>query len=113
MDFIKYLSDKNYIEGENDCWTFIQTVFKDEHNISLPDHPILIDKQDIATALISNIPYEVVNTAEKGNIIYYHNGKNHHAGYALNDKKMIHKTLGGVEVSNIPKNSIIFKVLND
>ncbi|MBQ2391412.1 MAG: C40 family peptidase [Clostridia bacterium] len=113
MNYIKYLSDRSYKNRANDCWTFVQTVFKDEHNVVLPDYPIMTDKQEIATALISNIPYKLVNKAEKGCIVYYHNGKNHHAAYALNDKKMIHKTLGGVQVTNIPKNSTIFKVLND
>lgn len=113
MNFIKYFKDNEYIEGKNDCWTFVQQVFKDEHNFILPEHPILIDKKDIASALISNIPYKIVQIAEKGCIIYYHNGTTHHAGYCLNKKEFIHKTLNGVAVSKIPKNAIIYKVLND
>lgn len=113
MDFVKYFKNTEYIENKNDCWTFIQEVFKDEHNYILPDRPILIDKSEIASNLITNIPYTLVNKAEKGCIVYYKHENIHHAGYTLNDKKFIHKTIKGVQVSNIPKNSIIYKVLND
>ena len=113
MNFIKYFKDTEYIEGKNDCWTFVQKVFKDEYNFILPEHPILIDKKDIATALISNIPYKIIKTPEKGCIIYYHNGTTHHAGYAINNKEFIHKTINGVRIDKIPVKSTIYKVLND
>lgn len=111
MNFIKYFQQNDYKLNENDCWTFIQEVFKDEHGIDLPDHPIMTDKSEIASNLISNIPYKIVDKAEKGCIVYYHNGTIHHAGYALNDKQFIHKTRQKVEVSTIPPKAIIYKIL--
>lgn len=113
MDFLKYFKETEYIDGKCDCWTLVQEVFKDEHNFILPEHPILIDKKDIATALISNIPYKIVQIPKKGCIIYYHNGKTHHAGYAINNKEFIHKTINGVRIDKIPAKSTIYKVLND
>lgn len=113
MDFIKYFKDTEYIEGKNDCWTFVQQIFKDEHNIILPDYPIMIKKSDIASFLIENIPYNFVKKASKGCIIYFKHDKTHHAGYALNEKEYIHKSIKGVIVSKIPDNAIIYKVLND
>ena len=114
MNFIKYFQNTQYELDKNDCWTFVQDVYYDEHKVKLPDHPIMTAKDEIATQLVaSNMPHCVVEKAEKGCIVYYRNGKIHHAGYAIDDKKFIHKTLKGVEISNIPENAIIYKVLND
>lgn len=113
MNYIKYFKNTDFELNKNDCWTFLQEVFKDEEGIKLPDHPIMIDKSEIAAHLQSNIPYRIVETAKKGNIVYYHNGKTHHVGYALNDKQFIHKTRQRVEISNIPENAIIYEVLSD
>lgn len=113
MDFIKYFSDKEYIKNKNDCWAFVRQVFMDEHNFCLPEYPIMGDNKNIASFLIENISYKIVQKAEKGCIVYYKHDTIHHAGYALNDKEFIHKSLSGVTVSKIPKNSIIYKVLND
>lgn len=112
MDFIKYFQDFDYIENKKDCWTFVRQVFKDEHNITLPDAPIA-NKSDIATYLIDNIKIEKQKEAKKGCIVYYTHENIHHAGYALDKKEFIHKTKNGVFVSKIPKNAIIYKVLND
>ena len=113
MNFIKYFQDTEFIENKKDCWSFVQQVFKDEHGYILPEHPILTDKQDIATNLLSNLDVEIIEKAQKGCIVYYQNGTTHHAGYSLNDKEFIHKTTKGVRVDKIPTNSIIYKVLND
>lgn len=113
MDFIKYFKDTEYIENKKDCWTFLKEVFKDEHNIELPDYPIMLENGEIASFLTENIPYCFLDEAKKGCIIYYHNGAVHHAGYALNSKEFIHKTKQGVRVNFIPKNAIIYQVLND
>lgn len=113
MNFIKYFQNNEYEIDKNDCWTFLQEVFYDEEGVKLPNHPIMTDKSEIATQLISNIPYKIVKKAHKGCIIYYQNEKTHHVGYALDDKKYIHKTRQRVEVSNIPKNAIIYEVLSD
>ena len=111
MNYIKYFQDYKYQYGYNDCWKFVQTVFLDEHNISLPDYPICNNESEIETYLTSNINYKLVDKAEKGCIIYVHYGDIHHAGYAINDKLYIHKTRQRVEVSNIPQKAIIYKVL--
>lgn len=113
MNFIKYFKDFEYIENKKDCWTFVQKIFKDEHNFILPDAPIVSNNGDIATFLIGNIKLEEIKEAKEGCIVYYMHEKIHHAGYCLNNKEFIHKTKNGVIVSKIPKNAIIYKVLND
>lgn len=109
MNYQKYFSDYKYQYGSNDCWTFVQQVFKDEHHIDLPDYPIMT-KSEIASYLIDNLNLQEVEKAEKGCIVYYKNGDIHHAGYAINDKLYIHKTRQRVEVSNIPEKAIIYKL---
>lgn len=113
MNYIKYFQNTNYELDKNDCWTFLQEVYYDEHALKLPNHPIMTDKAEIASNLTSNIPYRIVDKAHKGCIIYYHNGSIHHAGYALDEKKYIHKTRQRVEVSDIPQKAIIYEVLSD
>lgn len=111
MNFIKYFQNNNYEPDTNDCWTFIQQVYRDEHKIELPNHPIMTDKSEIASYLKSNISYQIMEKAEKGCIIYFFKNNLHHVGYALDDKKYIHKTHTRVEVSDIPKNAVIYKIL--
>ena len=111
MNYIKYFQQNKYELNKSDCWSFVQEVFFDEHGIKLPDRPIMTDKAEIATCLRSNIPYQLAEKAEKGCIVYYHNGNTHHAGYAINDKKYIHKTRQRVEISPIPTQAIIYKIL--
>lgn len=113
MNYIKYFQNTKYELDKNDCWTLIQDIFKDEQGINLPAHPIMTDKADIATYLISNIPYKELKVPENGCIIYFTRGNIHHCGYALNDKKFIHKTFKSVEISDIPPDAKIYKVLND
>ena len=112
MNYVKYFQSPKYEYDINDCWTFLQEVFKDEHNFELPAHPIMTDKSEIASYLKSNIPYKIMEKAEKGCIVYFIRGNMHHAGYAIDSKKFIHKTLQRVEVSDIPPDAIIYKVLN-
>lgn len=114
MNYLKYFQNTKYEMDKNDCWTFIQEVYFDEHGVKLPDHPILTAKEQIAGELVnSNMPHRVVEKAHKGCIVYYHNGKTHHAGYAIDDKKYIHKTRQRVEISDIPEKAIIYEVLSD
>lgn len=110
MNYIKYFQDYKYQYGSKDCWSFVQTVFKDEHNIDLPDYPICNSQSDVASYILSNIDLKQVDKAEKGCIIYIKLGNMHHAGYAINDKLYIHKTRQRVEVSNIPDKAIIYKL---
>lgn len=112
MNYIKYFQNTKYEYDKNDCWTFLQEVYKEEHNLNLPAHPIMTDKSEIASYLISNIPYKTIDKAEKGCIVYFIRGNMHHVGYALNDKKFIHKTFQRVEVSDIPPDAKLYKVIN-
>lgn len=113
MNFIKYFTFPKYEENKCDCWFLVCEIFKDEHNLILPSHPIMISDKDSATYLKSNIDYSIVDKAQKGCIVYYTLGDIHHAGYALDDKKFIHNTKKGVRVDKIPQNATIYKVLND
>lgn len=114
MNYLKYFQQNKPFEiDKNDCWTFIQEVYEDEHGIRLPNHPIMTNKPEIASYLTSNIPYEILEKPQKGCIIYYHNGSTHHVGYAIDEKKYIHRTRQKVEISDIPKTAIIYRVLND
>lgn len=113
MNYLKYFNNTGFELNTNDCWTFLQEVYRDEEGINLPEHPIMTDKAEISSYLHSNIRYNIVDTAKKGNIIYYHNGTIHHVGYALNDKQFIHKTRQRVEISKIPEKAIIYEVLSD
>ena len=113
MNYIKYFQNTKYELDSNDCWTLIQDIFRDEHGIELPKHPIMTDKSEIASYLISNIPYEPLDKPEKGCIVYFTRGDIHHAGYALNDKKFIHKTVKRVEIAPIPQDAKLYKVIND
>lgn len=114
MDFLKYFKNDKYEIDKSDCWTFVQEVYKDEHGVELPNHPILTTKEQIADGLIkSNVPHKLVKKAEKGCIIYYRNGDIHHAGYAIDETKFIHKTKKRVEISTIPEKALIYKVIND
>ncbi len=114
MDYLKYFKNNKYEMNTNDCWTFVQQVFYDEHKIKLPDHPIMTSTERIAGELVnSNIPHKIVESAEKGCIIYYKKGKNHHVGYAISDKLFIHKTIKRVEIAPIPNEAIIYKVIYD
>lgn len=111
MNYQKYFSDYKYQYGSNDCWTFVQQVFKDEHNIELPDYPICSDSSERAVYLKSNINLEQVPIAFKGCIVYFTKNHINHAGYAIDDKLYIHKTRQRVEFSKIPEKAIIYKVL--
>lgn len=112
MDYLKYLNDKTKFETDkNDCWTFCQQIFKNEQNKELPNHPYLLSNEHSAAFLLENLKYRFIDKPKAGALIYYKNGDIHHAGYALSDKKMIHKTIKGVKVDTIPENVIILEIL--
>jgi len=110
MNYLKYFQNDRYKKGENDCWTLVQDIFSDEKGIKLPDCPIMIDYSPFESKLKSNLKYIVLEKAKEGCLIHFRNGKIEHIGYAINDKQYIHKTFSRVEVSNIPKNAIIYEV---
>lgn len=115
MDYLKYLRNNKYEKGLNDCWTLVQDIYKDEHNISLPDCPIFESPDEWAEYLKvkSNVPYRIVNKPFKGCLIHFKYKDIEHIGYALNESDYIHKTFTSVAISKIPTKCIIYEVLND
>lgn len=113
MDYLKYLK-YTYRENENNCWEFVRFVYKNEHNIELPKLPILDTKQkECKMFLKSNIKYKINKIAQKGNLIHVTVCDREHIGYAIDDKSYIHLKGIGVLIQKIPKNAIIYEVLND
>ena len=113
MNYVKYFQNTKYEKGLNDCWTLVKDIFLDEKGIELPDCPIMTDYSNFESKLKSNFNYRVLNQAKEGCLIHFRKGKIEHIGYALNDKKYIHKTFTRVEISDIPQNANIYEVLSD
>lgn len=111
MDFIKYFKDTEYIKGEKNCWTFVQQVFLDEHNQKLPDVPIFETPSEWKNFLKTNCKSKIMSVAHKGCLVHVWTTVDEHIGYAVSDKKYIHKTSKGVFVSMIPKKCIIYEVI--
>ena len=115
MNYLKYFKNNKYIKGQNDCWTLVQDIYKDEHNIQLPDCPIF-DSPDLWADYLktkSNVPYRIVEKPFNGCLIHFEHLGIEHIGYALNEKEYIHKTFNDVKISKIPNKAIIYEVLND
>lgn len=111
MNYQKYMVNNKYDLGNNDCWTLMQDIFKDEHDLELPDLPIF-DAPDV-NYLKTNVKHKKVDNAQKGCLVHVWNKKIQHVGYAINSKQYIHKTYTGVIVAVIPKNAYIYEVLDD
>lgn len=111
MNYLKYFKNDKYSKNNNDCWTLIQDIYKDEHGIILPDIPILEDEESFVRG---NIKHKKVEKAHKGVAVHVSTPKYEHIGYALNEKEYIHKTINqGVKISPIPKNADLYEVIND
>lgn len=112
MNYLKYYQDQGeYIKAKNDCWTFVQKIFKEEQNIDLPDIPIFEDEDSFVR---SNVKHVEVDKAEEGVAVHVKAHFIEHIGYALNENQYIHKTINhGVQISKIPHNARFYKVLND
>lgn len=109
MNYLKYFKNDKYLKNNNDCWTLIQDIYKDEHGIILPDIPILEDEESFVRG---NIKHKKVEKAHKGVAVHVSTLKYEHIGYALNDKVYIHKTINqGVKISPIPKNAELYEVI--
>ena len=111
MDFLKYFKNNEYIKGINNCWTFVQEVYKDEHDYNLPDVPVFDTPSEWKTYLKTNIDYRIAEKAHKGCLIHVWTTVDEHIGYAVDGLKYIHKTSRGVFVSPIPKKCIIYEVI--
>lgn len=117
MDYIKYFKG-DYELGKCDCWTLMQEIYKDEHDLDLPHYPFAIEEheKDFAEFVKANLVFEPLDEPVKGAIVHYsHIGE--HVGYALNNKQYIHRTNSGTKVNDIPKKYCrfydIIEVLND
>lgn len=111
MNYLKYLQQNNYKKGIDNCWTFVQEIFKDEHNYQLPDVPIFDDPREWKSYIKANAKYEIHGKAHKGCLIHVWTPKDEHIGYAIDEKQYIHKTQNGVFISTIPKRCIIYEVI--
>lgn len=113
MDYLKYFKDNKYDYENNNCLDFVRQVYKDEHNVELPECPIFENKSEYESFIKANVKYRLVNKAFKGCLVHISDDKNEHLGYAIDDKKYIHKLEKGVTVAPIPKKCLIYEVLND
>lgn len=110
MNYLKYFQNKEYELGINDCWTFIQEVFKDEHNIQLPDCPICRDDKEYSNYIHANMAVKPVKKAYKGVLVHI-SSKFEHIGYAINEKEYIHKCVEGTIIQKIPNKSLLYEVV--
>ena len=107
MDEIKvinYMKKKKYIENEYICWNFVQDVYKDEYDISLPDYPVDEVQAEFKHKLASNFPCKKIQKDEKileGDVIVFSLFANQHAGVMIDSENFIHLKKTGVAVSNI------------
>ena len=110
---IKYFRDNEYILGKKDCWTLIQDIFKDKHNIILPDIPMCINQSKLETTkfIKANVILKPLIKAKKGAIVHYSKLGLSHIGYCLNNKQFIHKCVNGVFVENIKNDYKIYEVV--
>lgn len=109
MNYLEYYKNNLYSLGDNDCWTFVQDIFKKEQSKILPDIPIMNDTKE--GFLKSNIPYRKVDNAFEGCLVYLKTIGNGHVGYAINQFEFIHKSKSGVMISPIPKSAEIYEIL--
>ena len=92
----------NYKVGVWDCWTLAQDMFKQEHNIDLPDFPhMTTNSKEFKDNIFTNVLLEEVKEPQKGLMVYYVNAGEHHAGYVINDKEYIHRPACGTRIDNI------------
>lgn len=113
MDFLKYFKYK-YKENENNCWEFVRFIYKEEHNVDLPELPILDTmQQDCKYFLQSNIKHKLTKEPKRGVLIHVWHKDREHIGYALDNKKYMHLKDKGVRVDDIPQRCLMYEILND
>lgn len=110
MNLIKYFRYR-YKENQNNCWEFVRYVYKEEHNIELPELPIMDTEQhECKTFLRTNIKHKRVKEARKGILVHVWSGDREHIGYAINEKEYIHLKKVGVLIEKIPKRCLMYEV---
>ena len=102
IDFKKHFL-KRYKLGTCDCWTLICDIYKDEHDLILPDYPYAIEdrESDFAYFVKANLMLEILDRPEKGAIMHYSH-ISEHVGYCLSDRQYIHRVKEGTKVQDIP-----------
>ncbi|PNX49888.1 MAG: hypothetical protein BV457_00175 [Thermoplasmata archaeon M9B1D] len=101
-NYLKHFN-KKYELGKCDCWTLIQDIFKEEHNIDLPKYPFVIEgnEKDFAKHLRANLLFEEIKEPKKTCIVHK-SGINEHIGYCVGNNKYIHRTILGTKINKIP-----------
>lgn len=110
----KYMMETKFDEKKYGCWEFVRTVYKNEHNIDLPEYPVDEVQAEFKHKLASNIPHKIVssNDAKEGDIIVFSLFAEQHAGVMINDNSFIHLTPQGVrvtDVANVGGNYVIYR----
>lgn len=102
MKYLKHFN-KKYELGKCDCWTLIQDIFLEKHNLKLPDCPFAVkeNEKEFAKYLRANLILEELKIS-KHNCIVHKSGINEHIGYCINDKQYIHRTIKGTKINKIP-----------
>lgn len=113
MDYLKYFQNSKYELGKNDCWTFLQQVFKEEQGVVLPDVPVFDDPEN-ESSLKANIKHRKLEKPQKGCFVFVKTKKLNHVGYAVSEVEYIHKTSNtGVIIGKIPHSAEFYEVLYD
>ena len=110
MNYLKYFNCQKYDRENYNCWNFVQDVFKDIHNIELPNLPIMTDDESV-TFLKSNIKYKIIDKPQIGTLIFVQTGRINHVGYCISNKQFIHKNKLGACIQDIPPKAIFYEVL--
>ena len=110
MKYFNYFKNTKYNREENNCWTFVRDIFKNEQGIYLPELPIMTDLESV-TFLKSNIKYKVIDKPREGILIFFNIGRITHIGYCINEKEFIHKNKIGAAIEKIPNKAIFYEVL--
>lgn len=107
--------DKHFIGryevGKWDCWTLVQDLFLEEHNLKLPDYPYMTQSQeDFRKYVFNNLLVEEVKEPQKGLFVCYINSGVVHAGYVISNKEFIHRPETGTRIDKIKTAVKMYKV---
>lgn len=110
MNLNKHFIGK-YKLGEWDCWTLVQDIYKEEHDLALPDYPVFTQsKEEFKKLVFTNILVEEVKEPQKGLFVCFSNNGTVHTGYVLNNKEFIHRPECGTKVSELRPFIKMYKV---
>lgn len=108
MTYLKYLQIPYKIFSSDlngcDCWGLVQLIYKNEHNINLPDFPNIENKNKLSIKLNEFITkYKKIDKPQHGAIIWIKGQAPYgeHCGYCISDKRFIHISKKGCFLSEI------------